>query len=264
MAPFESLELIVHTEGAKKVQQFHGEHSELSAIFDFFAGNMVLKQEVKDPRDGQTTQHKIAIYFNKTNTAFVNLEALADNSLLLTFNLREIKTVEADIEANTRAEYKQAILGTTFMIRHQEYGFFVNKLYEGSLFKFIHEWAGDKKTLQLRLPQSRIDGWKTIALILLAYREISPRIWHHFVTSRKLGKITGFNWIETQEAETLAATDPGAWAALTMQTEDDSSDAAVQLPVAQSDRATGSVLQMLEEDRLGHTLGADDPGFLGH
>lgn len=262
VGPLRSLELILHDTRSDDMRQLHGQHTELDAIFDIVSGTMFLKQKLRDPKVWPQVQHLTAVCFNQSNSAFVNLEGLADNSLLLIFKLKTTKP----------ATKKQKDMSTKLKIRQQDYGFITDQD-GGPLLKALRDHAGKEGTiLQLRLPKNRIDAWGTVALILLTYREINPTIWHQIVSNKNLSSIAGLDWAQIREkmsstsrslsfgakAKTLALNETARKAAIANQ---------AKLVALQNNMVgqgfAGLTAMMSRPTVIGHALNTGDFGFRG-
>lgn len=162
---------------------------------------MVVKQKVRDPIVWPPAQHSTAVFFTQTHTTLVNIEGLADNSLLVTFKLSPSNS--ANTQPKQTAEKKQTGSPTKLKVRCRDHGFIVNN---SLFFKTFEDWKGDEKILQLLLPGDRIDSWRTVALILLTFREINTTIWHRLVND-EMGEVAGFDWAALRDK--IKTTSPG-------------------------------------------------------
>ena len=172
------VDFVLHDEVTGEARRLHGRNYELEATFDFFKGNLRLVESLHDQAIWPETLRKEAIFFNRSNSSFLNLEGLSDNSLLFSFRPESI------IKANSVNKPRQ---------RHQTYDFICDTV-DSPLSNAILHCASEHRTLCLRLPKARHKGWKTIALILLTYRKITPKVWYGMVTNEKLVDVAGFDW----------------------------------------------------------------------
>lgn len=193
---------------------------------------MRLQQKLRDPRSWPYAQVTATVIFNKWNSAFVNLEGLADNSLLLTFkilsanqitplesnanpkcgtngarvkdNLNNATKVNGNIHNGIMVNEKHKKLGSKPMLRQEVLGFFSDdQTNECPLVKAVNENPNMEKTMQLHLPEDRIDPWMTVGLILLTFREITATIWHRITTQQKEKDVAGLNWVQVREKTAL-------------------------------------------------------------
>lgn len=190
----EPLQLLLIDTESGEVHFLHGPHTELDVMFDVLSGTMTLKQKVIDPTTSSSS-HRTAIHFTQSNSAFVNLEGLTDNSLLFTF--RPLSPLAADVPSKTMT--KQDSMGRKLKVRTFVGGFSREKPSMGPLFKHAVDICGPNKVLQLHLPQSRINDWATAALILLTYREINLTAWAHMARNERLQEVAGLNWAQIKE-----------------------------------------------------------------
>ncbi|KAJ5684384.1 uncharacterized protein N7477_000729 [Penicillium maclennaniae] len=211
-----------------KMCQLHEQNTELDASFDVIVGTMRLQQKLRCLNSGPHAQITTTVNFSKHNSAFVNLEGLADNSLLLTFKILsaiQITQVEPNAIQNsgtngarvkdalnngtsangiflkgTSVQEKHKKLGSKPILRQEVLGFFPdNQTNECPLFKVVNANLDMEKTMQLHLPKDRISSWMTVGLILLTFREITATIWHRITTQQKGKDVAGLNWVQVRE-----------------------------------------------------------------
>lgn len=53
--------------------------------------------------------------------------------------------------------------------------------------------------LQLRLPESRIRGWKTVAMILLTFGRVTRESWLGIVNMQDPPDVAGLNWRQIEQ-----------------------------------------------------------------
>lgn len=188
MPEAQSIQMISQDVGSTDLQQLHMDHAEIDVLFDIVSGVMVVKQKVRDPAVWPPVQHSTAVFFTQANTTFVNLEGLADNALLFTLRLNSYNSVKT--QPNNSVENKTPGSPTKLKVMCRDHGFVANN---SIFYKTFKDWKGDEKLLQLLLPADRVDSWRTVALILLTFREINTTIWHRLVNDQK-GEVAGFNW----------------------------------------------------------------------
>ncbi|KAJ5574320.1 uncharacterized protein N7459_008747 [Penicillium hispanicum] len=198
--PIEPLNLLLSDTESGEIRPLHDEDTELDVIFDILSGTMTIKQSVHDPKPWPAIKHKTTIHFTQSNSAFVNLEGLADNSLLFTFKPNSTPTDNMESKTTTRgfADPRR----TKLKVRTQDSGFLLQEPKVGPLFKHVMDLSGPNKVLQLRLPENRIRDWATVALILLTYREINSTVWDGIVRSKVLQDVAGLNWARIKERTT--------------------------------------------------------------
>lgn len=186
--------MIIQDSRTGKVHQLHQGHAEFDLTFDIVSGNMILQQNVREPDIFPPVQFMTAVFFNQSNTSLVNLEGLADNSLLLTFKLNPASS--SNMKPKIEIEKKQLGPSPKLRVKYRDRAFTTNKT---PFYKAFADWDGEEKILQLLLPESRIKSWKTVALILLTYREINTTIWHRMVNDGRLRDLAGFDWTRVRE-----------------------------------------------------------------
>lgn len=173
-----SVEIVVHNTDLGETHRLHDQNYELDAIFDIFKGSLRLVEKAHNQAIWPETLHKETISLDLFNTGFLNLEGLNDGSILFSFR------PESPIK-----------IGAIHKLRicHQSHEF-MSEMLDSPLRKAIFDCVRDDRIFCLRLPNGQHHGWRTIALILLTYRKITPRSWYRIVVSESLGDIAGFDW----------------------------------------------------------------------
>lgn len=115
------METLIQDAASGEIRQLHLEHAEFDVTFDILSGTMILKQTVRDPAVSPTIQHVTSVHFDRSNTTFVNLEGLVDNSLLLTFKLKvsTSPTPTPAKESNRKTEQKQKSTSHKLQVRSE-------------------------------------------------------------------------------------------------------------------------------------------------
>ncbi|KAJ6131462.1 hypothetical protein N7523_001168 [Penicillium sp. IBT 18751x] len=227
-SPRQSIGLLMYDKRTGEMCQLHEPNTELDASFDVIVGTMRLRQKFRCLNSGPHAQITTTVDFSKQNSAFVNLEGLADNSLLLTFKtLSAIHTTQDEPNATQNsgtnrarvketsnngtnvngiflkgisAQEKHKKLGSKPTVRQEVLGFFSDdQRNECPLFKVLSENLDMEKTMQMHLPKDRISSWMTVGLILLTFREITATIWHRITTQQKGKDVAGLNWVQVRE-----------------------------------------------------------------
>ncbi|OQD77664.1 hypothetical protein PENDEC_c002G05012 [Penicillium decumbens] len=199
--PKRVLGLAMYVMESSKMHQLHGPATQLDATFDIILGTMTLKQKLRDPDTWPAAQSMVTVEFNTANSTFINLEGLADNSLLFTFKLLSPESAKskANFKSNKTIKSKQKARSKA-MVQQEVLGFHSgDHITECPLFKAVNDNKDKDKTMQLHLPEKRIESWLTVALILLTYREINPTIWHRVTTKQKGKGVAGLNWVEIRD-----------------------------------------------------------------
>ena len=173
-----SVEIVVHNKDSGETHQLHDNNYELDAIFDIFKGSLRLVEKVRNQAIWPETRHKETISLNRFNSGFLNLEGLNDGSILLSFK------PESPLKRGAIHRLK---------ICHQSHEF-ISDMFDSPLRKAIFDCAKEDRIFCLRLPNGRHHGWRTIALILLTYRIITPKSWYRIVVNQSLGEVAGFDW----------------------------------------------------------------------
>ncbi|KAJ5103325.1 hypothetical protein N7532_003854 [Penicillium argentinense] len=174
-ASLDPIEVISRDEASDEVRVVCNQQHDIDIIFNIFTGTIRLVEKVDNqPR---SEPDKEIIYLTHSRIKIVNLEGLSDNSLLFSFRPK-------------RSFYPS--LASQLQLCHQVHGFPRDPA-ETPLCKAILD-NNRNSVLHLVFPSDRHKGWKTIALILLTYRKLSPADWHRITNSQGLGDVAGFNW----------------------------------------------------------------------
>ncbi|KAJ5095758.1 hypothetical protein NUU61_005114 [Penicillium alfredii] len=179
------------------MRQLHGPSSELDVEFHLDAGTMTLKQALHNSPSCPGPRSTAAMHFNSNNSTFVNLQGLADNSLLLTIELHQKTSTAAMQPRPTTGEEqgdKAADLGPCYQIC----GFHLDLVPDCALVSALALDHRPKQSIQLLLPQNRVSDWKTVAIILLTFRQINTTTWYRMMSSGQLSKVAGFDWAQVQ------------------------------------------------------------------
>ena len=204
LPPPGSLSFIFQDNASGETRALHGQDTELEAIFDIITGTMLLTQKMRDPNIWPKAQHKTVVSFDQSNSTFVNLEGLADNSLLLTFKFNSPDSTSQKMGSKI---VRRGLVGPKMNILHQDYGFSPTQVNEGPLYHNLSDIPTEDGLFQLHFPQDRIKAWWTVALVLLTYREINSAIWHKIVSNQSLKSIAGLNWLQVQDSAGMKSVD---------------------------------------------------------
>ncbi|KAJ6092635.1 hypothetical protein N7486_007924 [Penicillium sp. IBT 16267x] len=173
-------------------------NSELDASFDILSGTMFLKQKVRDSKLWPRIQHETLMQFNQRNSTFLNLEGLAGNSLLFTFKINPPDT-KTKTSSGSSTEHIWGCTGAKLKTCHESYGWAIDSNgKEGPLYQYLMN-CSNEQILQLRLPSDRIEGWKSVAMILLTHRKINPVIWNRLRMKMRYPEVAGFDWTKVED-----------------------------------------------------------------
>ncbi|KAL4921074.1 hypothetical protein BDW62DRAFT_198519 [Aspergillus aurantiobrunneus] len=152
---------------------------------------MTLRETIGDPNVPKAS-YSIGLALHSNMMHFVNLRGLPDNSLLLSFRMR--------------SSFCTATGKNKMLYKEKYQGFSPNRPVSRLYNDFYHcNWT--EQHLELLLPAERIMGWKTVALILKTFKQISPENWCHMVKLGKTGKkpaVAGLDWMAI-ESEVMPA-----------------------------------------------------------
>ena len=138
---------------------------------------MILREIINDPARKYTFWN-FSVQLDAANLHFMNLEGLADGSLILTVRIRS----SACAMRGSMISVKEKISG--FVPPHLE-----SKLYNDL---YLCDWP--RQTLQLFLPEERLVEWKTVALILKSFERITADQWSDMVWMKDRPSVAGLNW----------------------------------------------------------------------
>ncbi|KAJ5751850.1 hypothetical protein N7520_008767 [Penicillium odoratum] len=199
----ESLELLIHNIKSGETHDMKANYTELDATFDIISGTMLIKQKIHDPNTRPSIQYETWVQFNQISSKFINLEGLADNSLLFTFKINS-PDPDPDPKPKTETETQSTEEGyrsnSKLRICHQVYGWETNTVgKKSSLYNYLMNCSNNEQILQLHLPHHRIEEWKTVAMILFTYRKINTATWHRFRARIDRSDIAGLNWTKLED-----------------------------------------------------------------
>ncbi|PWY91122.1 hypothetical protein BO70DRAFT_426018 [Aspergillus heteromorphus CBS 117.55] len=162
--PYPKLEALVAGPEPEQFCVLHQPTAQLDVAFDILGNSMTLIECIKDPERPKIAYH-VALIMKAANMHFLNLEGLADHSLLLTVKIRRAAC---------------AVRGNKMILREKCEGFFTNPPYS-RLFNNLFECNWPEMIVQVRMPEERCRRWKTVALILRAFKQISADCYCHMV-----------------------------------------------------------------------------------
>ncbi|KAJ5921390.1 hypothetical protein N7466_009716 [Penicillium verhagenii] len=160
------------------------------------------------PKVWPKVQQETWVQFDQINHTLVNLEGLADNSLLLTVSFdspkSRMKGTGPGSGPDSGLDWCSAddleYFSTKLRIRHQTYGWDQGAQSNGGpLYEYLTKGLDGEQILQLRLPSDRIEGWQTVSLILLTYRKINPAIWHRVRSRLHNSEVAGLDWSKIED-----------------------------------------------------------------
>ncbi|KAE8376334.1 hypothetical protein BDV26DRAFT_282702 [Aspergillus bertholletiae] len=138
---------------------------------------MILHEIINDPTRKYTFWN-FRVQLDAANLHFMNLEGLADGSLILTVRIR---SSTCTVSGNMMS-VKEKVSG--FTPRRLE-----SKLYNGL---YLCDWP--RQTLQIFLPEERLVEWKTVALILKSFGRITADQWSDMVWMKDRPSVAGLDW----------------------------------------------------------------------
>lgn len=135
---------------------------------------VILREKIPGPNPREMSC-KTYLQLNSQNSTFVNLQGLADNSLLLTVRIDK---------------------AGKYLKPQQKYRCYWPEIGESRLYSDLVLCNWQHKMLRLRLPEPRVKDWKTVALILRTFRRISGSTWSWMINMEDPPAVAGLDWSE--------------------------------------------------------------------
>ncbi|KAA8647317.1 uncharacterized protein ATNIH1004_006009 [Aspergillus tanneri] len=176
------VEIVLQGAEPGQVRELHQPGAELDVVFDLVSNALVLRETIKDPNRHKTSSI-FSVQIDCAKMRFINLIGLEDSSLLLSLRMR-------------RSACKPK--GKKMLVTEKFYGFAPPCL-ESRLDNDLYACGWSKQRLQLFLPEERIRGWKTVALILKTFKEITAEHWCHIVHIINPPPVSGLDWKALEE-----------------------------------------------------------------
>ncbi|KAL4925570.1 uncharacterized protein BDV17DRAFT_300237 [Aspergillus undulatus] len=176
--PFQKLELTLRGSNHGEVCHLDQRGAQLDVVFDLIGNAMSLRETIGDPSNPNTS-YSICFLLDSKMWRFDNLKGLADNSLHLSFSMRNSFCAAT---GKHKMSYKE---------KYQ--GFSPNRL-ESKLYNGFYQCNWSEQHLELFMPAERIMGWKTVALILKTFKCISAENWCHMIKLENKPGVAGLDW----------------------------------------------------------------------
>ncbi|KAE8349274.1 hypothetical protein BDV28DRAFT_141572 [Aspergillus coremiiformis] len=143
---------------------------------------MILREIINDPTRKYTFWY-FSVQLDAANMHFVNLEGLADGSLILSLRIRSSAC---------------AVRGSKMSVKEKISGFAPPRL-QSKLYNDLYLCDWPRQRLQLFLPEERLVEWKTVALILKSFGRITANQWSDMVWMKDRPSVAGLNWKAIEE-----------------------------------------------------------------
>lgn len=161
-----------------QVRQLHQPGAELDIYCDMTRHEMTLRETVNGNPRANPSIARYDVHLDLKNSRLLNLEGLADSSILLALEIRpeacKIRGHGLRLETKVwsfRPPYADSKL-------HDEF--------------YLCDWP--TMILQVHLPESRIRGWKTIATLLLTFGRVTQENWRSIVNIQDGPAVAGLIW----------------------------------------------------------------------
>ncbi|KAB8229122.1 uncharacterized protein BDW43DRAFT_315293 [Aspergillus alliaceus] len=171
------VEVVLYGDGPEQYRPLNQPGTSIDVIFDPIGKAMILREIIIDPTRKHTFWN-YSVQLDAANMHFVNLEGLADGSLILSVRIRS----SACTVRGSKMSVKEKISGFT-PPRVQ------SKLYNDL---YCCDWP--RQRLQLFLPEERLVEWKTVALIVKSFGRITADQWSDMVWMKDRPSVAGLNW----------------------------------------------------------------------
>ncbi|PYI01027.1 hypothetical protein BO78DRAFT_411781 [Aspergillus sclerotiicarbonarius CBS 121057] len=174
--PFPKIEAVLSGPEPDQVRELHQPNAQLDVAFDVVGNTMTLNECVFDPSRPKIA-YSVGLIIKAANVHFLNLEGLPDHSLLLSLRIRRAAC---------------AVRGNKMVLKEKFNGYFPDPPYS-RLFNDLFECRWPEKTLQICLPEERCRRWKTVALILKTFKQITPDSYCHMANMMFTPRVGGLN-----------------------------------------------------------------------
>ncbi|PYI26920.1 hypothetical protein BP00DRAFT_429862 [Aspergillus indologenus CBS 114.80] len=153
---FPKLEAVVCGPETGQIRELHQDETQLDVAFDAVGNRMLINEHYPNPVN-RCMSVDVSLILKAKYVQFVNLEGLSDHSLLLTLRIGRTAS---------------AVRGNKMILKEKVRGFFECPPYM-RLLEDVYECRWPEKFIQIRLPEKRCKRWKTVALILKAFNQIT-------------------------------------------------------------------------------------------
>jgi hypothetical protein len=171
-----SIKMFLRGSESEQTRELHQPDSELDVFFDLILHTMIIREITKDPKTRKTFRVTY-LKIDAQSVHFTNMHGLADNSLLLSFRVRESLC---------------AVKGHKMRMRVKHFGF--RPMEDSKLYTDVYCCDWSEQNIEILLPGKRIHEWKTVALILATFHRISKEQWCLLVNMAGAPGIAGLNW----------------------------------------------------------------------
>ncbi|KAH8423212.1 uncharacterized protein LDX57_000966 [Aspergillus melleus] len=165
--------------GAKPEQKraLHQSGAELDVVFDLIGNVLILRETIKDPERLETAWI-LSVHIDCSKMHLINLRGLKEGSLQLSLQMRRSAC---------------SAKGNKMLIKETFHGFAPFHL--GSrLFDDFYSCGWPQQRIDLFLPEERIRGWKTVALILRTFKAISAAQACHIANITEAPSVAVLDW----------------------------------------------------------------------
>ena len=157
-------------------------NAEFDIECDMATHDMKLCETVGDPTYISTaTQY--TVHLDLRNSRLLNIQGQDDNSLLVTLEMRP--------EAC-------AVPGHGLRLETKVWSFQPAYI-ESKLHEAFYQCSWERIVLRLALPQSRIHGFKTVAMFLVTFGKLKWDAWAGMVQMQNSSCVAGFDWVDFQQ-----------------------------------------------------------------
>lgn len=166
-----------------QVRQLHHPGAELDIHCDVARHEITLRETVSGDPHANPTATQYDVYLNPKNSRLLNLEGLADSSIMLTIEIRpEIyKTHGHGLRLETEIwSFRPAYTNSKL---HNDF--------------YLCDWP--RMILRVHLPESRFWGWKTVAMLLVTFKQLTWGGLHIFADIKDM-TVADLNWRQIKQS----------------------------------------------------------------
>ncbi|KAK1148927.1 hypothetical protein N8T08_007602 [Aspergillus melleus] len=171
------LKLFLYGAKPKQKRALHQPGAELDVVFDVVSNVLILRETIKDPERLEIAWI-LSVHIECLKMHLTNLKGLKDGSLQLSVQMRRSAC---------------SAKGNKMHIKETFHGFAPFHL--GSrLFDDFYSCGWSQQRIDLFLPEERIKGWKTVALILGTFKEVSAAQACHIANITEPPSVAILDW----------------------------------------------------------------------
>lgn len=178
----EPIQAVLQGPEPNQTRSLNQANAEFDIECDMASHDMKLCETIGDPTYISTaTQY--TVHLNLDNSRLVNIQGQADNSLLVTLEMRP--------EAC-------AMPGHGLRLETKVWSFQPAYI-ESKLHEAFYLCGWDQIVLQLSLPESRVRGFRTVAMFLVTFGRMKWDSWAAMVQMQESSCVAGLDWVDVEQ-----------------------------------------------------------------